>query len=82
MNAQRRVVLCVAAGLALAVLAAAVSRLLTAPGDGGWFMYAPGSEAAYTSSRDGDVLKAGSVWLAAIGVWVLVSWRLFRPPER
>jgi hypothetical protein len=77
MSHGRRVVVCVALGLALVVAARAVTRLITEV-DGGWFMYAPDSSAPFSSS-DGDTVTCALIWLAAIGVWAVVSWRLFGP---
>jgi hypothetical protein len=46
-------------------------------------MYSPDSEQAFASSgSDGDVIRAGAVWLIAVGTWLLFSWWLFRERGR
>jgi hypothetical protein len=83
LNPARRVVVCIAAGLALAIVAAGANHLMTTTPDGGWFMYSPGTEPTFSSSRsDSDVIRAGAVWLIAVGAWLLFSWWLFRERRR
>lgn len=76
----QRTVLVVALGGALAVAAATTNRLLSDPGTGGWFMYAPNDSATYSlaTGSDGHPLLAAAVWLVAIGLWFVFAWRLFR----
>jgi len=82
-NSARRVVVCVAVGLALAVVAAGLNRLMATTPEGGWFVYSPGNEPTFSSSSsDSDVLRAGLVWLLSVGVWLLFSWWLFRERRR
>ena len=51
--------------------------------DAGALVYTVDSEQIASSpSRDGDVLRAGLVWLIAVGVWLSISWWLFRPRQR
>jgi hypothetical protein len=79
----RRVVVCIAAGLALAIVAAVANRLMATTPDGAWFMYSPGTERTFSSSTsDSEVIQAGTVWLIALGAWVLFSWWLFRERRR
>ena len=72
----------VALGAALAVLASAINALLRDSSDGGWFMYAPNSNGLLTSDSGGHgaVLRESAVWLAAIGLWLAIGWRLFKTP--
>ena len=80
MNLARRVVVSVALAAALAVIAAAVSRVVIGPVEGGWFMYDPnGADVPFSSdSADRDTMWTAAIWLVAIGVWLAVAWRLFR----
>jgi hypothetical protein len=78
MNHSRKVVTSIALGLALVVVAAAVTRWLEEQSDGGWFMYSPNSSPLMDLSSDGTNWATPVVWLAAIGIWFAVSWRLFR----
>jgi hypothetical protein len=83
MNSGRRVIVCVAAGLALAVVAAGVNRLLASTPEGGWFIYSPETEPPFPPpSADSDVIRAGLVWLVAVGVWLVISWWLFGDRRR
>ena len=69
----------VSAAFVVAVVAAAVDRLLVNDPAGGWFMYSPGTEPSFwPSSWDGDVLRTPVIWLAAVGLWFGFSWWLFR----
>lgn len=81
MNQSRRVVVSIAVGLALAVMAVALTSWITEPSDGGWFMYSPNSEQMFDVSSDGTDWATPAVWLAAIGIWFAVSWRLFRSDD-
>ena len=78
MNQGRRVVTSIAVGLALVVLAAALTSWIAEPSDGGWFMYSPNSTQVYDASSEGTDWATPGIWLAAIGIWFAVSWRLFR----
>ena len=80
MNHARRVVTSIAVGLALVVAGAAVTSWIDEPSNGGWFMYAPNSTQIYNAPGGTDWSTSG-VWLAAIGIWFAVSWRLFRSNE-
>lgn len=77
MTHSRRVIVSIALGAGLAILANAVARLLTDDPDGGWFMYAPGQTDTTFEPSDGDTVLTAVVWLIAVGVWSAVSWRLF-----
>ncbi len=81
MNQGRRVVTSIAVALALAVLAAALTWWLREPSDGGWFMYSPNSSQVYDGSSAGTDWSTPAVWLAAIGIWFAISWRLFRTED-
>lgn len=81
MDAQRNVVVSVALGATLAIAAWASAAALDDAPDGGWFMYSPDSTTMYGSSSDGSVWRTALIWLAAIAIWFLVSWRIFRSEE-
>jgi hypothetical protein len=82
-NLARRVVLCIATGLALAIVATGVDRLTATTAEGGWFMYSPDTQPTFSSSSsDNDVVRAGVVWLLAVRAWLLFSWWLFRERRR
>lgn len=79
MNRLQRHVLVVALGAVCLVLGAGVNQLWNADASGGWFMYAPNSDAPFVSSGDRQtVLRGAVVWLVLILVWVSVAWRLYR----
>lgn len=78
MNQARRVVTSIAVGLALAVIAVAMTSWIAEPSDGGWFMYSPNSTEMYDASSEGADWATPAVWLAAIAMWFAISWRLFR----
>lgn len=82
MNLGQRVIVSVALGAALAVAAATISRLLIDSSSlGGWFAYEENTKVYGLSgaASDSDVLRAAAVWLIAIAVWLMISYRLFRP---
>ena len=74
---HQRTVVVVASGLALAVAAVMVNRLL-ADNDGGWFAYAPNTGATITPSDRGAIWRDGAVWLVAIGAWTGLSLWIYR----
>ena len=79
MNRQRRVLVSVAVGAALALTAAVINRLLMSDPAGGWFMYSSSTEPVFSSvASDGEMIRAGVIWLTAIGLWFGVSWWPFR----
>ena len=83
MNLARRIVVCIATGFALAIVATGVNRLMATTAEGGWFMYSPDTQPTFSSSSsDSDVVRAGVVWLLAVGAWLLLSWWLFRERRR
>jgi len=78
-NTAQRVVLSVAAGLALAVLGRTID-CWTSAGDGGWSGYAPNTGLSIQE----DVITVNShpllrlvMWLLLIGAWAWISLRLF-----
>ena len=73
----QRTIVVVASGLALAVVAATVNRLL-ADNDGGWFAYVLNTGATFTPSDRGPIWRDGAVWLAAIGAWAVLSLWIYR----
>jgi hypothetical protein len=76
-QSPQRTVVVIASGLALAVVAATVNRLL-ADNDGGWFAYAPNTGATFTPGDRGPIWRDGAVWLAAIGAWTGLSLWIYR----
>jgi hypothetical protein len=77
MQKPQRTVVVVATGLALAVVAATVNRLL-ADSDGGWFAYAPNTGETFTPSDRAPIWRDGAVWLAAIAAWTGISLWMYR----
>jgi hypothetical protein len=48
-------------------------------------MYVPNANVNALASSDesgGDLLRTAIIWLVAIGVWLGISWRLFRPSDK
>jgi hypothetical protein len=80
-NRGRKTVTSIALGVGLAIVASAVVTELNGPADGGWFMYSPNSTSLYNASSSGSILRTASVWLAAVAIWLAVSWRLLRSDE-
>jgi hypothetical protein len=76
-NQAQKVSVSIAVAAALMVGAAALSRVFADTADGGWFMYSPNATPMFSSSR-GLVLRDAVIWLAAIAIWLVVAWRLFR----
>lgn len=81
MNLGRRVILVIALGAALVVLATTVSSLLVEEPDSGWFMYQVGDAVRPlgTGMDAGDHVVVGAVWLVAVAIWFAIAWWLFRP---
>jgi hypothetical protein len=77
MNQAQKVCVSIACAAVLVVCAAALSSAVNNTVDGGWFMYSPTSQGVFSSSGD-SVMNDVLIWLAAIGLWLAVSWRLFR----
>ena len=83
MNLARRVIVCVAAAMAAAVIATAVNAMLAPSLAGGWVAYQVNDQPIISSSSsDGDILRAAGVWLLAVGAWLLFSWWLLRESRR
>jgi hypothetical protein len=79
-RAQRTVVV-VATGLALAVLAGTINRVLADPA-GGWFAYAPNTGISFAPRHDSAVWREAAVWLVAIAIWTGIAlWLYRRRPE-
>jgi hypothetical protein len=77
MSRAQRIVLVVAIGAVAVVIANTANAVLDQP-DGGWFMYAPDSTVTFDVDDDGAVIRAGAIWLAAIGMWLGLSWLILR----
>jgi len=85
MNLAQRVVLSVALGAVLIVLGAAICLTFgdTVGTGAGWFMYQPSGNALLPVGGGSSeyVGQRAAVWLIAIAIWFVVSWRLFRSPR-
>ena len=79
MNRRQKAVTSIALGAGLAVVASAVAAKWNGSADGGWFMYS--QDSLYYASSGGSPFRTAAVWLVAIGIWFVVSWRLFRSDE-
>jgi hypothetical protein len=79
MQQRQRTVVVVATGLALAVMAITINRLL-ADQSGGWFAYAPNTAVTFPN-RDGIIWREAAVWLGAIAIWTAVALWLYRGPR-
>jgi hypothetical protein len=77
MQRAQRTVVVVATGLALAVLAGTVNRVLADP-EGGWFAYAPNTGIAFASHHSGTIWREAAVWLVAIAIWAGIALWLYR----
>jgi hypothetical protein len=77
MQDRQRTVIVIASGLALAVVAVTVNRLL-GDNDGGWFAYAPDTAATSVPRSDGWIWREAAVWLGAIAAWSGLSLWLYR----
>lgn len=89
MHDRQRMVIVVASGLALAVAAFTINRLLADDG-GAWFAYAPNTGATLppepssglTGPSTGEIWREAAVWLGAIAAWAaLALWLYRRSPE-
>jgi hypothetical protein len=88
MPTRERIVLVVAAGLALATVASVLSLIVweevVEPPDGGWFAYAPSTAVTFAASDSSDTSEAalyvGGIWLGTIAIWASVALRLLRAP--
>ena len=79
MQQAQRTVVVVATGVALAVAAVTVNRLLADPA-GDWFAYAPDT-GVVAPSHDRAIWREAAVWLVAIAAWAgLALWLYRRPP--
>jgi hypothetical protein len=80
MRDRQRTVIVVASGLALAVVAVTLNRLLA--DDGAWSAYAPNTGATFAPSRTTQVWREAAIWLGAIAAWTALSlWLYRRRPE-
>ena len=79
MQRSQRTVVVVATGLALAVIAVTINRLLADPG-GGWFAYAPNTGGAFAPNHDRTIWREAAVWLGAIVAWCGIALWLYRRP--
>lgn len=80
MNRHQRILISIALGLALAIVSGAVVARWHGADGIGWFMNAPDDQTFYLGS-DGSPFGAAAVRLAAVAIWLAVSWRLFRSDE-
>lgn len=85
MNRSQRIVIVIALGLALAVAVQTFHALMFET-YGGWFGYAPGTNAvvsadAFDGAR-GDTLARAATWLIGVVTWAGLSAWLLRSPER
>ena len=79
MNHGQRVILSIAIAAALIAAASAMNARIVGETAGGWFMYAPNANAISPLASTNDyLLQQLGVWLAAIALWFVVCWRLFR----
>jgi hypothetical protein len=81
MQDRQRTVMVVASGLAWAVVAVTINRLLADDG-GGWFAYAPNTGEAFPARSATDVWREAAVWLGAIAAWAGLALWLYRPRPR
>jgi heme/copper-type cytochrome/quinol oxidase subunit 1 len=79
MNLGQRVIIIISLGLALG---AAGSFIVNLGEDGGWFAYAPLTEATYPPGIGLPSWARLVVWLVLITIWGLASVRLLRSPKR
>jgi len=69
----------IALGAALIAVSSAINARMVGDSAGGWFMYAPNANALTPlASTNNYVWQQLGVWLIAIAVWFVVSWRVFR----
>lgn len=80
MSDRQRIIVVIAAGLGLAILAATVNRLLADPG-GGWFAYAPNTGVAFAPGARTNVWREAGVWLGALVLWTGLALWLYRRPR-
>ena len=90
MPTRERIILIIAAGLALATVAMLLSSLLTIDQRGsvtGWYGIAPNTESVVFDDLSGDsdatavAWKTAGIWVGAIFLWALISLRIFRGPR-
>jgi hypothetical protein len=75
----RRTVMVVSAGLALAVLAAAVNRSQALSHGGGWFAYSPNTGTTFSPDRPyAEVWREAGVWVLAIAAWTGIALWVYR----
>ncbi len=83
-NRSQRIVIVIAVGVALAVAVQTVNGLLFET-RGGWFGYAPGTNAVFSADAfdgaRGDTLARAAVWLCAVVTWAGLSAWLLRSPK-
>ena len=80
MQERQRIVVVIASGVGLALMAATVNRLLAAH-DGGWFAYAPNSGVTFGPSSRQVIWREAGIWLGALAVWTGLALWLFRHPR-
>lgn len=78
LSQPQRIVAVIALGMAFGAAGIYIVNLGTPPG-GGWYAYAPLSQAVYPPHTGLAGWLRLIIWLALIGLWALVSVRVLRP---
>jgi hypothetical protein len=79
LSKAQRVVVVVALGLALEALGSYLTSLGGGPAFG-WYAYSPLTSSLYAPSGGLPGWLRLIIWLALIGLWVLASLKVLRPP--
>lgn len=90
MNRAQRVVVVIALGIGMVVVAGALSFLTLHRVDGGWSSYAPNVGVAFTPTQQTDtyyvvptdraIAEQAGIWLLALVTWAGASLWLLRSP--
>lgn len=83
MNQAQRIVLVIALGLALGIVAITANIVIGDPLEPGWYEYSPNvgvnvSDDYYVVATDEAILRQALVWLAGLALWTAASLRLLR----
>ena len=76
MNERQRILLVVALGLAIAVVAATWNAMVATDGPGGGWLDC--ASATCSTDAPGDAFRAGAIWFVAVLVWTALGFRLLR----